>query len=223
MQMRICGKKTDGNSKNETNFMIRKLIGLLCIALSLGACGKIELPEAEEGGAQGAGRPDVDMPGGGGGELPPDVLSVADFFAEAEEGVVYNVSGYIVGFVDGTSLNHAVFGLPSEKPNANMLLADRADELDVANCLPVRLDAEDGVREDLNLYDHPEFFRQRIVLLGQTGTYFRVKGLREVYEYVWPSAPDGGGGAADDAPALSDSLQYVEEGRAGRKVFEFSR
>lgn len=177
---------------------------LATLLLLAAACGNVELPDEADTGEK--------------GETPVspvgDTLSVADFRSMAEDGVVYWVKGYIVGYAGSTSLSSAVFGRPDEGANTNMLLADDPDETDYACCLPVKLTTNgDGnsFRARLNLYDHPEYYKRRIALLGQAGEYFRVTGVVTLYEYKWC-------GAADDVsespwPELDDSLQYVPGGR----------
>ncbi len=181
--------------------MVKKSLLLwLSGALLFSACGKIELPEEAA---------TTDVPDGS--EVYSETIGVANFIDEAKDGAVYWVSGYIVGFINGTSISHAVFGVPLEKANTNMLLADSPEETDVARCIAVKLEANTDYRSDLNLYDHPELYLQRITVMGLRKEYFKQPGITSLYDYRW-STPE------HDSPALDDEWQYVEEGRAQKKI-----
>ena len=99
----------------------------------MSACEKIELPQADYDG-----NVDEEIP------LPPDndeeILTVLQALA-ADEGDYVMVRGYIIGYINGTSLSekNVVLGLPTEKPNTNMLIADSPDETDLAKMMPVGL------------------------------------------------------------------------------------
>ena len=62
------------------------------------------------------------------------------------------IKGYIVGYVPGMALNEAIFGDASSAETAptNILLAAKADEKEVKNCMPIQLPAGD-LRTALNL------------------------------------------------------------------------
>lgn len=199
----------------------------------LPSCSKIELPSEEE--------PDKPQqePGGNEDEYG-DVLTVAQA-KEAHEGDYVAIAGYIVGYVKGTSLSesNAIFALPTESPNTNMLLADRKDETDYRHCFPVSLPAKtkyEDIRGELNLFDNPHLFRQRIVIEGELVAYFRTLGMKKMEYYaLFPKEGEGGEGNDDpnggsdekpkpdeppvgpqvpiDLPALDDNEQWVPEGR----------
>ena len=64
-----------------------------------------------------------------------------------------------------------------------MLIADTPAETDVARCIPILLDAKDGSREELNLYDNPELLGCAIVIEGAVATYFGTKGIKKMEYY----------------------------------------
>lgn len=91
------------------------------------------------------------------------------------------VTGYIVGYVGGTSLGtngaNCVFSASGEIVNSNILIADDADETDYTKCLPVYL-SSGSVREALNLNDCPNNLKKRVVLTATLVKYFGVAGLK---------------------------------------------
>lgn len=205
------------------------LLILAALAFSLlPSCSKIELPTEEE-----ADNPQKE-PGGNEDEYG-DVLTIAQA-KEAHEGDYVAIAGYIVGYVRGTSLSesNAVFAIPAEAPNTNMLLADRKDETDYRRCFPVSLPAKtkyEDLRGELNLFDNPHLFRRRIVIEGEVVAYFRTMGMKKVEYYALLPDEGGddspGGGEEEeepdeppvdpqvpiDVPTLDDNEQWVPEGR----------
>ena len=162
------------------------LCGLLCLLLSgLSACGKIELPETDSG--QNTKPPQGGDQSGGdnnqGTETQGDTMSVAAMLSRASVDDWVRVKGYIVGYVAGTTLSKARFECPPSAPNTNMLIADTPAETDVARCIPILLDAKDGSREELNLYDNPELLGCAIVIEGAVATYFGTKGIKKMEYY----------------------------------------
>lgn len=197
------------------------LCGLLCLLLSgLSACGKIELPETDSGQntkpPQGGDQSGDDNGGGDNGqgtETQGDTMSVAAMLSRASVDDWVRVKGYIVGYVAGTTLSKARFECPPSAPNTNMLIADTPAETDVARCIPILLDAKDGSREELNLYDNPELLGCAIVIEGAVATYFGTKGIKKMEYYSLldgndtpdnpdnPEKPDN-----PDTPDTSDTL-----------------
>ena len=159
------------------------LFFLLLLSL-LFACGELELPGKDDGTGDDDQREEMEVPMPG---LTGDTLSVSLFASSVAEGCVAWVKGYIVGYVEGTSLSSSVFSLPTEKANSNMLLALTPYEDDPARCLPVKLEATTSyaTRAELNLLDHPEYLRRPIALLALRGTYFRTAGAVRIYNYRW--------------------------------------
>ena len=198
------------------------LCGLLCLLLSgLSACGKIELPETDSGQntkpPQGGDQSGDDNGGGDNGqgtETQGDTMSVAAMLSRASVDDWVRVKGYIVGYVAGTTLSKARFECPPSAPNTNMLIADTPAETDVARCIPILLDAKDGSREELNLYDNPELLGRAIVIEGAVATYFGTKGIKKMEYYSLlgndeenPDNPDNPEDPDNpDTPEKNDSL-----------------
>ena len=216
------------------------LCGLLCLLLSgLSACGKIELPETDSGQntkpPQGGDQSGDDNGGGDnnqGTETQGDTMSVAAMLSRASVDDWVRVKGYIVGYVAGTTLSKARFECPPSAPNTNMLIADTPAETDVARCIPILLDAKDGSREELNLYDNPELLGCAIVIEGAVATYFGTKGIKKMEYYSLldgndtpdnpdkPDKPDNPDNPDDpdtlpDLPIIDDNPDVID-GRSPR-------
>ena len=108
------------------------------------------------------------------------VADALECYVDGEE-IPAVVTGYIVGYVGGTSLGtngaNCVFSASGEIVNSNILIADDADETDYTKCLPVYL-SSGSVREALNLNDCPNNLKKRVVLTATLVKYFAVAGLK---------------------------------------------
>ena len=89
------------------------------------------------------------------------------------------IKGYIVGYIPDKSLNEAIFGDASsaEKDPTNILLAAKADEKEVNNCMPIQLPAGD-LRTALNLKANPGNLKKELLICGNIETYFGATGLK---------------------------------------------
>lgn len=186
------------------------------------ACEKIELPSDNSGSNNSGGN-------GGGSVIAPDGILTPTQVLHCPADTIVCVRGYIVGYVGGTSLSRAVFGLPTDAPNTNMLLADTPDEQEISRCLVVELSKnnKDVPREALNLYDHPEHYKRAIMLEGLVREYFKTTGLRDLYYYEWcetlpddgkddnPDDPDNPENPDDDipTPGMDDTPEVIPDGR----------
>lgn len=156
-------------------FVLLAVLFLCCFT----SCQKIEFGEDDKGTK-------TEKPSTG-GEIQPssgDTLNIT-MALMLEPDTVVTLKGYIVGYVKGTSMGKAVFSLPDGVANTNLLLADSPSETDVNRCLPVAL-AKGGelqLREQLNLLDHPELMHCAIVFSGLLTSYFRVNGLKTIYDF----------------------------------------
>lgn len=95
------------------------------------------------------------------------------------------VTGYIVGYMEGTVLNetNAKFG-SSASVSTNIMMASSPDETDWKKCVPVKLPS--GVRDALNVCSHPENVGALVTVYGITGQkYFSAYGVRDVSDYKW--------------------------------------
>ncbi len=132
------------------------------------------------GGGQGGGEQ------GGGGETagegsysqPYNVAAViANGTSNTKTGVY--VKGYIVGWVSGQVLASGAAFNSECTVKTNILIADKASETDVNNCVPVQL-PNNAVRTGLNLQDHPEFYGKEVILYGNLEKYFGAAGIKSV-------------------------------------------
>ena len=89
------------------------------------------------------------------------------------------IKGYIVGYVPDKALNEAIFGDASSAETAptNILLAAKADEKEVNNCMPIQLPAGD-LRTALNLKNNPGNLKKELIICGNIETYFGAIGLK---------------------------------------------
>lgn len=92
------------------------------------------------------------------------------------------VKGYIVGSIDDKSIDDANFS-GTAVLKTNLLLADNADETDIAKCLAVQLQSG-KVRDALNLVDNPGNYKKFVTLTGSLEKYFGVAGLKSVSAYT---------------------------------------
>ena len=89
------------------------------------------------------------------------------------------IKGYIVGYVPDKALNEAIFGDASSAETAptNILLAAKADEKEVNNCMPIQLPSGD-LRTALNLKNNPGNLKKELIICGNIETYFGATGLK---------------------------------------------
>lgn len=97
------------------------------------------------------------------------------------------VAGYIVGYISGTSLKSVVFGVGTKE--TNIVIADKPDIRDPLSVLPVQLsksnNANQAVRDALNLSTHPENIYRRVKICADVDTYMNVLGLKNTTSYCW--------------------------------------
>ena len=96
-----------------------------------------------------------------------------------QSGTSKYIKGYIVGYVPDKALNEAIFGDASSAATAptNLLLAAKADEKEVNNCMPIQLPSGD-LRTALNLKDNPGNLKKELLICGNIESYFGAIGLK---------------------------------------------
>lgn len=141
----------------------------------------------------GSGEVSGDAKGAGTEEDPYNVAAAA-----AASGNAW-VTGYIVGWVDGQVLSSGANFNGSSSVATNLLIADNANETNVANCMPVQLPAGE-VRSALNLKDNPANYKKLVKLYGSLEKYFGTAGLKSVSAYSLDGAT-GGSGDDNNQPA----------------------
>lgn len=140
---------------------------------------------------------DVKIGVGGGSTTPtvPDQPSTgagseADPYGVDQAITVYNqggatgvyVEGYIVGSVDGQSIQSGAHFSTEAASATNILLAPTATETDLGKCIPVQLPSG-SVRSALNLAANPENLGKHVTLCGNIEKYFGVAGLKSTSSY----------------------------------------
>ena len=191
-----------------------KRMVLAMIALTLLACNKIDVEEDTEV----IEKPEV-----------PDISQNDSTICTISEALTQptpsdiSIKGYIVGYVKGTSLKTgAQFGIPTEKANTNMLLADSSSNTDYTKCIAVKLEKSGNfaTRNELNLYEHPELFKKYIIIHGYLDKYFQKNGITKIFEYqITENKEDGGNNSHDSiqSPGLIEEGDTIKEGRFLRK------
>lgn len=104
------------------------------------------------------------------------------------------VKGYIVGYVNGMSIDGSILndlsGITDDN-KTNLLIADSKTETDYKNCLVLQLPSGD-VRSALNLKDNPSNLGKEVIVKGSLEKYFGTYGLKSITEYVLDGQSSGG-------------------------------
>lgn len=104
------------------------------------------------------------------------------------------VKGYIVGYVNGMSIDGSILndlsGITDDN-KTNLLIADSKTETDYKNCLVLQLPSGD-VRNALNLKDNPSNLGKEVIVKGSLEKYFGTYGLKSITEYVLDGQSSGG-------------------------------
>ncbi len=202
----------------KTHCIFKSLIWLSLITGLAFSCQKIELP------GDNAETPEPEKPSTPQPETPEegrDWWQVSEIINTMDVDNQIVVRGYIVGYIRGTQLSTAVFECPTNEPNTNMLLADSPDEKDYNKCLPVMLKKDDAlaIRENLNLYNHPENLKRKIEIEGWLTTYFATKGIKTIDSYQWcndeeeEEKPDEEEKDSIQTPGIDHTPTLIPEGR----------
>lgn len=122
------------------------------------------------------------------------------------------IKGYIVGYVPDMALNEAVFGDASSAETAptNILLAAKADEKEVNNCMPIQLPAGD-LRTALNLKDNPGNLKKELLICGNIETYFKATGLKSA-TYAKIDGKEIGKKPGDTTPGTGTEIKGEAKG-----------
>ena len=154
------------------------LLLLTSLTWGMASCSKIE-EELPEG-------PPIESPDEGedsdGNEVEGDTLSVVKALQCTPDDWVI-VKGYIVGYVNGTTMSKAQFSAPTEKANTNILIADSKKETDHKRCLPIQIKSNTDEYLLYNLLTTPQLLGAPIAIEGSVTTYFRVNGFK--YPHYW--------------------------------------
>ena len=151
---------------------------------------------------EGADTPDV--PTDGGTKDAP--YTIAQVLSGSLSGTGW-AEGYIVGWVDGMTLSEGAKFNAESTIRTNILVADKAGETNLSNCVPVQLPSG-SVRDALNLSDNPGNFGKKVKLNGSFEKYFGASGIKSVTEYELEGASSGGdGGEATVVTSLNEDFE----------------
>lgn len=165
--------------------------------------------------------------GGGNGEGTEEApYSVEE--AIANQGGLKWVEGYIVGYVNGLSIDAAAFALPTEA-QTEILIAKSATETNAANCLPVQLPSG-SVRTGLELFANPSNLGKSVKLYGSLEAYFGQPGMRSTSYYELEGGATGGTKPVDTTGALLNETlltqtsfdKFATQSVTGAQVWTFS-
>ena len=208
------------NRKHVFNTYLPALIASCLLLLT--ACEKLEVPSNETN--------NNDEP-----EEEVIIYTVEDILLRnyTKQNDIY-VEGYIVGYIQGTRLDQAVFAAGTTE--SNILLAASPDENDPELCIPVQLSTSPNTcrqtREAINLADHPDMLGQHIRIQGNIATYMGTKGILQTHNHTLlppedtpntpenpdnpenpetPENPDSPENpSTPSTPTLQDTLTYVQ-------------
>ena len=137
-----------------------------------------------------------EQPGDNNTTTTEDTLTVAQAL-KATTGTWVVVKGYIVGYVDGTTMSKARFAPPTTKVNTNLIIADHIDERDYSYCLPIQIKSGTDDQIVYNLITHPELLGNSVAVGGELTSYFKVNGFKypdfwitELTEEDFPERPE---------------------------------
>lgn len=117
------------------------------------------------------------------------------------------VKGYIVGWIDGKSIQDgAKFSVPATV-QTNLLLSDNPSATSVDECIPVQLPT--SIRGVLNLMDNPSNLGKELAIKGNLTAYFGVNGVKDATEYKLDGASDAPSGPVTPVTSLNETFEGV--------------
>ena len=148
---------------------------------------------------------------GNGSEMIP--FTVVDVQGGATGSGVW-VNGYIVGWVEGASIDEgAHFSVPASSAS-NILISDNPNASSVAECVPVQLVSGSAARSALNLMDNPGNLGKKVSLKGNLTKYFGVSGVKETTEY---KIDGNSGGSTPVAPEGTSTYKKASSITSGKE------
>ena len=203
--------------------LLQTLLLLTLLAWGVTACSKLEEEATDSPNTE---RPEGDA--GNGNSSATDTLTVTQALQALTDQSVL-VKGYIVGFVDGTTMSKAKFSAPTEKANTNIIIADSRAETNYARCFPIQLKSGTDEHYLFNLYLNPQLLGQAVLAKGQITTYFKVNGFKHPNFWIDeledaeditppeedtpPTEPDTPSTPASETPTLDHTPQVNIYGR----------
>lgn len=93
------------------------------------------------------------------------------------------VQGYIVGVVNGQSLESNAEFVPPFNTQSNILLAEISTETNPSNTIPVQLLSNTTPRYELNLKDNPSNLGKLLLLKCNLESYYNTTGIKNISEF----------------------------------------
>lgn len=176
--------------------LLHIILALSIISWGLLACSKLEEEETVDtsqsntGNNQGSESDDDEFQGE---NEEGDTLTVTQAL-RCSVGSYVIVKGYIVGYINGSTMSKAVFGAPKEAENTNIIIANSPSVTDHTVCMPIQLAKNSDEREAYNLLYFPDLIGTPIIAQGLLATYFRVNGFKYpdfmIEEYLGEEKPE---------------------------------
>ncbi|MBQ0103132.1 MAG: hypothetical protein KBS99_03045 [Prevotellaceae bacterium] len=94
------------------------------------------------------------------------------------------VTGYIVGYVNGTSIKHTEFDTGDVA--SNIVIADSPYETQIEAVVPIQLSTGTTyarVRQALNIKDNPQRLYSKVAVFGKICPYMNVAGMKNTRDY----------------------------------------
>ena len=166
--------------------LLHTFICLALIAWGLSGCSKLEEETDPPISNNDSGNTDNE----GNYDEMGDTLSVTQALGAPLDSHVI-VKGYIVGYINGSTMSKAVFGTPQDKVNTNIIIANSPTESDYTRCMPVQ--TKKGSDEQLlfNLLEAPHLLGTCVIVDGILTTYFRVNGFKHPDFWIYECPDDG--------------------------------
>ena len=117
------------------------------------------------------------------------------------------VSGYIVGWIDGKSIEDGAKFDAASTIETNVLIAANPGETEISKCVPVQLPSG-NIRSGVNLKSHPENFGKLLSIKASIELYFGVMGLKSATDYKLDGEGSGdtGGGDVTAVTSLNETF-----------------
>ena len=110
-------------------------------------------------------------------------IDVTAAIALGNSGASAWVTGYIVGYVNGTTSADATFSAPAQRAG-NILIAATAGETDASKCMAVELPSKSAARAALNLMDNPGNLGKQVTVNASLRSYLGFNGLTALTAYT---------------------------------------
>lgn len=189
--------------------LMHRVLALAFMLFLIASCEKLDLPTQENSPASGSNQNPTDTEKADDTPTMDSIIrymkthgdednpfTVSDFKTTIPTYLVYKgasgiseawICGYIVGYIDGTSITKTIFAAGNTE--TNIVLADSPSEQDYNNCIAIQLTLNStnsiATRSALNLSAHPENLGKQVLLFGNIDTYMRTLGLKSTRSYAF--------------------------------------